>query len=135
MSITRTLPTSQPLTLLAVAVALLCSPGLQAAPAAADVTAYLVNVTMRPGYNFPNADAALNYGYGLCHKVSQGRSYADVMAEVRADYNTSDEYQASYLMSQAVNELCPALIWQLRESAAHYRAPLAVTTRPERTSP
>jgi hypothetical protein len=27
--------------------------------ARADVVAYLVNVHMRPGYNFPNADAAL----------------------------------------------------------------------------
>lgn len=27
-------------------------------PAGADVLAYLVNVHVRPGYNFPNADAA-----------------------------------------------------------------------------
>ena len=31
-----------------------------------------------------------------------------------------DDYQAAYLINQAVNELCPALIWQLRNSAAHY---------------
>jgi hypothetical protein len=30
------------------------------------------------------------------------------------------------LISQAVNELCPAQIWQLRNSAAHYRPPPAV---------
>jgi hypothetical protein len=94
------------------------------APSArADVVAYLVNVTVRPGYQFANADAALAYGYGICDKVSQGRGYAQVMGDVKADFNTSDEYQASYLISQAVNELCPALIWQLRNSAAHYRAP------------
>ena len=89
----------------------------------ADVVAYLVNVTVRPGYNFANADTALSYGHGICDKVSQSRSYAQVMGDVKADFNTSDEYQASYLISQAVNELCPALIWQLRNSAAGYRPP------------
>jgi Protein of unknown function (DUF732) len=91
--------------------------------ARADVVRYLVNVTVRPGYNFPNAQAALDYGHGVCDKVSGGRSYAQVMDDVKADFTTSDEYQASYLISQAVNELCPALIWQLRNSAAHYRPP------------
>jgi Protein of unknown function (DUF732) len=94
------------------------------APSArADVVAYLVNVTVRPGYNFPNAQAALDYGYGLCDKVAEGRGYPQVMGDVKTDFGTSDEYQASYLISQAVNELCPALIWQLRNSAAHYRPP------------
>jgi hypothetical protein len=93
-----------------------------AAPSArADVMAYLVNVTVRPGYNFANADAALSYGHSLCDKVSQGRRYPQLMGDVKADFNTADEYQASYLISQAVNELCPAQIWQLRNSAAHYR--------------
>ena len=91
--------------------------------ARADVVAYLVNVHVRPGYNFPNADAALGYGYGICDKVSAGSAYAQVMGEVKADFATSDEYQASYLINQAVNELCPAQIWQLRNSAAHYRPP------------
>lgn len=103
----------------------LCGVGaLASAPSVrADVVAYLVNVTVRPGYNFANADAALSYGHAICDKVSQGRSYAQVMGDVKADFNTSDEYQASYLISQAVNELCPALIWQLRNSAAGYRPP------------
>jgi hypothetical protein len=91
----------------------------------ADVVAYLVNVTVRPGYNFANADAALSYGNGICGKVSAGRRYAQVMGDVKADFHTSDEYQASYLISQAVNELCPALIWQLQNSAANYRPPPA----------
>jgi hypothetical protein len=94
--------------------------------ARADVVAYLVNVHVRPGYNFPNADAALGYGYGICDKVSAGRAYAQVMGEVKADFATSDEFQASYLINQAVNELCPAQIWQLRNSAAHYRPPPAL---------
>jgi hypothetical protein len=95
--------------------------------ARADVVAYLVNVHVRPGYNFPNADAALSYGYGICDKVAAGRGFPDVMADVRVDFNTSDDYQASYLISQAVNELCPAQIWQLRNSAAHYQSPPGVT--------
>lgn len=92
-----------------------------APPARADVVAYLVNVHMRPGYNFPNADAALSYGHGICDKVSAGRGYPHLIGDVKADFNTSDEFQASYLISQAANELCPALIWQLRSSAAHYQ--------------
>jgi hypothetical protein len=91
--------------------------------ARADVVAYLVNVHVRPGYNFPNAQAALDYGYGICDKVSAGRGFPQLMGDVKADFNTSDEYQASYLISQAVNELCPAQIWQLRNSAVHYRPP------------
>jgi hypothetical protein len=87
----------------------------------ADSVAYLIDVTVRPGYNFASAADALAYGQQLCDKVSQGRSYADLIGDVKSDFNTSDEFQASYLIDKAVNELCPALIWQLRNSAAHYR--------------
>ena len=87
----------------------------------ADSVAYLIEVTVRPGYNFPNADAALAYGYQVCDKVSQGRRYADLIGDVKSDFQTGDEFQASYLIDKAVNELCPAQIWQLRNSAAHYR--------------
>lgn len=86
----------------------------------ADALAYLVNVTMRPGYNFPNAEAALAYGQGICDRVGRGSSYTDDLAAVKADFATNDDYQAAYLINQAVNELCPALIWRLRQSAAHY---------------
>lgn len=89
--------------------------------AQADTVAYLVNVTVRPGYAFPNAQAAVDYGNGLCDKIRSGRPYASLMADVKHDFGTSDEYQASYLITQATNELCPADIWQLRESAAGYR--------------
>ena len=47
------------LTALAVSAAALAS----AQSAHADQVAYLVNVTVRPGYNFANADAALAYGF------------------------------------------------------------------------
>ncbi|UXA09480.1 DUF732 domain-containing protein [Mycobacterium sp. SMC-2] len=108
------------------AIAALVSGALLAVPSArADDVAYLVNVTVRPGYNFPNADAALAYGHGICDKVAHGRSYADLVSDVQADFATSDYYQGAYLINQAVNELCPALIWQLRNSAAHYRPPPA----------
>jgi hypothetical protein len=87
----------------------------------ADVVAYLVNVTVRPGYNFANADAAVAYGHGICDKVRQGQPYAQIVGDVEADFTTSDEYQASYLITQSVNELCPAMIWGLRNSAVDYR--------------
>jgi hypothetical protein len=87
----------------------------------ADAVAYLIEVTVRPGYNFADADDALAYGQQLCDKVARGRSYSDLIGVVRSDFNTSDEFQASYLIDKAVNELCPEQIWQLRHSAAHYR--------------
>jgi hypothetical protein len=96
---------------------------LAAPSASADATAYLFNVMIRPGYNFASPADALAYGQGICDQVGQGRAYADVMNNVKADFGTTDEYQASYLITQAVNELCPASIWQLRNSAAHYRPP------------
>ena len=86
----------------------------------ADAVAYLVNVTVRPGYNFPDADAALSYGRGVCDRVDQGVPFSRLVGDVLADFSSSDEYQATYLISQAVNELCPQLIWELRNSAAHY---------------
>jgi hypothetical protein len=94
---------------------------VQTPSAHADSVAYLVNVTVRPGYNFPNADAAIAYGQAVCTKVAQGESYLALIANVKSDFNTADHYQAAYLVNQAVNELCPARIWQLRNSAAHYR--------------
>ncbi|UXA15534.1 DUF732 domain-containing protein [Mycobacterium sp. SMC-8] len=93
-------------------------------PAGADAVAYLVNVTVRPGYNFPNADSALAYGHGLCNKIAAGKSYAELVTETKNAFGSSDPYQGEYLINQAVNELCPSQIWQLRNSAAHYtRAP------------
>jgi len=89
--------------------------------AQASEVAYLLNVTVRPGYNFANAEQALSYGRGICGKISAGESYASLVADIKGDFDTSDEYQASYLISQAAQELCPDLMWQLRNSAAGYR--------------
>lgn len=98
--------------------------GLACAPTAhADQVAYLVNVTVRPGYNFPNADAALGYGYSVCDRVGAKVGYPQLVADVQRDFATSDYYQGAYLINQAVNELCPAQIWQLRQSAAGYTLP------------
>lgn len=88
----------------------------------ADAVAYLVNVTVRPGYNFATADAALAYGHTVCDKIAGGRCYPQIMGDVKSDFSTSDEFQASYLITQAINELCPAQIWALRNLAAGYRA-------------
>jgi hypothetical protein len=98
---------------------------LTASPhARADAVAYLINVTVRPGYNFANADDALAYGRGICDKIAAGQTYADVVDSAKSDFASPDEYQASYLVVQAVNELCPPLIWQLRNSAAENRSPI-----------
>jgi Protein of unknown function (DUF732) len=80
---------------------------------------YVYDVMVRRHYNFPNDDA-ISYGHGICDKVSQGESYVQVMSAVKSDVTPNDEFAANYLVSYAVNLLCPAQIWQLRNSAAHY---------------
>jgi uncharacterized protein DUF732 len=96
---------------------------VQTPPARADTVAYLVNVTVRPGYHFANADAAVDYGRGICDRVARGDRYAILIADIKTDFDTTDDYQAAYLINQAVNELCPEQIWRLRNSATHYRGP------------
>lgn len=91
--------------------------------AEADATAYLIAVIVRPGYNFASAEAALNYGHGICDKLRVGRGYSELLREVEADFSTSDEYQAQYLINEATDNLCPAQIWQLRNSGRHYVPP------------
>ncbi len=91
------------------------------AVAHSDATAYLFNTVVRPGYHFSGPDDALQYGYGLCDDVAAGRLYGQLIGKVKVDMQTTDEYQAGYLINQALNELCPAQIWQLRQSAAGYR--------------
>jgi hypothetical protein len=91
-----------------------------AGTAAADDLGYLVNVTVRP-YHFADATAALDYGRHICASIGSGKPYAEVASDAMTDQATTDEYQASYLITQAAEELCPALIPQLRSSAAGYR--------------
>lgn len=96
------------------------------APVASAVPApeveYTYDVVVRRHYDFPGNDA-IGYGYQLCDKVTQGESYANVMSDVKADITPNDEFAANYLVSNAVGILCPAQIWQLRNSAAGYRPP------------
>lgn len=96
------------------------APRAHAAPA--PEVEYVYDVAVRRHYNFPNNDA-LGYGHGICDKVAGGESYARVMNDVKSDVTPSDEFAANYLVSYAVNLLCPAQIWQLRNSAAHYQPP------------
>lgn len=96
------------------------APPAQAAPDPR--TEYMYDVTVRRQYNFPGNDA-LGYGYQVCDKVTGGEGYAQVMGDVKNDVTPNDEFAANYLVSYAVNLLCPAQIWQLRNSAAHYQPP------------
>jgi hypothetical protein len=102
------------------AVPLALAPRARAAPA--PEVEYLYDVTLRRHYDFPNNDA-LGYGHGICDKVTEGRSYAQLMGDVKSDVTPNDEFAANYLVSYAVNLLCPAQIWRLRNSAAHYQPP------------
>jgi hypothetical protein len=109
---------------LAIAALVTAGAAIALAPQAdADSVAYLVNVHVRPGYNFPNAEAAIGYGNSICDRVAAKMSYAQLVDQVKADFHTADYYQGAYLINQAVNELCPAQIWQLRQSAAGYTLP------------
>lgn len=97
------------------------APTAYAAPA--PEVEYLYNVAVRRHYNFPNNDA-LGYGQGICDKVRRGEGYPQVMDEVKNDVIPNDEFAANYLVSYAVNLLCPDQIWQLRNSAGHYQPPV-----------
>jgi len=93
-----------------------------APPADADALAYLVNVTVRPGYNFPNADAALAYGNGVCERIRAGVAFDRLVGEIKVDFAAVDDFQAIYLISQAAQELCPGTIGQLRISARGFQS-------------
>ena len=97
-------------------------PRAQAAPNP-DVE-YLYDVSVRRQYNFPNNDA-VSYGHVICDKVIAGEHYPQLMGDVKNDVTPNDEFAANYLVSYAVNLLCPDMIWQLRNSAAGYQPPYA----------
>jgi hypothetical protein len=81
---------------------------------------YVYDVMVRRHYNFSNPNEAVDYGHGICDEMGRGEGYAQVMGDVK---NDNDEFAANYLVSYAVNLLCPAQIWQLRNTAAHYQPP------------
>jgi hypothetical protein len=98
--------------------ALLSAPSARAVPA--PEVEYTYNVTVRRHYAFPHNDA-LGFGWRICDNVQNGASYRQVMSDVKHDVVPNDEASANYLVSYAVGILCPAQIWQLRNSAAHYQ--------------
>ena len=109
--------------------AVVCALGAVAsalAPSASAVPApeveYVYNVIVRRHFDFPNNDA-LGYGFAICDKVGRGDSYSDVMGDVKREIFPNDEQAANYVVSYAVGILCPAQIWQLRNSAAGYQPP------------
>lgn len=118
----RRLVVAAPL-LVAVTVAGLLTSGPKAGAVPGPEIEYTYDVMVRRHYDFPGNDA-LGYGFGICDKVTHGQSYASVMNDVRAEVSPHDEFAANYLVSNAVGILCPAQIWQLRNSAAGYRPPL-----------
>ena len=98
---------------------------MQAPPAGAvpaPEVEYTYDVVARRHYQFPNNDA-IGYGYGICDKVRSGEGYPQVMGDVKGDVVPNDEFAANYLVSYAVGILCPAQLWQLRNSAAGYQPP------------
>jgi Protein of unknown function (DUF732) len=101
----------------------LALPPLASAAPAPEVE-YVYDVMVRRHYNFADSSEAVHYGYGICDKVSRGDGYAQVMSDVKNDVVPNDEFAVNYLVSYAVNLLCPVLIWQLRNSAAGYRPAL-----------
>lgn len=84
---------------------------------------YVYDVTVRRHYDFASPDAAVDYGHSICDRVGSGQGYPQVMGQVKNEVLPNDEFAANYLVSNAVNLLCPDLLWQLRNSAAHYQPP------------
>ncbi|BDB44298.1 MULTISPECIES: DUF732 domain-containing protein [Mycobacterium] len=106
--------------LAACAVVSMPAPGAHAKPA--PEVEYTYNVSVRRHFDFPNNDA-VGYGYGICDKVTAGEGYPQIMGDVKNDVTPNDEFSANYLVSYAVDLLCPAVIPQLRKSAQGYRPP------------
>lgn len=98
--------------------ALLSAPSARAVPA--PEVEYAYNVTVRRQYAFPHNDA-IGFGWRICDQVQNGESYRQIMSDVKRDVVPNDEASANYLVSYAVGILCPAQIWQLRNSAARYQ--------------
>lgn len=86
---------------------------------------YLYDVEARRQFTFPANTDPVSYGRSICDRVSSGEGYARLITDIRGDVTPNDEPAANYLLSYAVNLLCPEKIWQLRHSAAGYQPPPA----------
>ena len=98
---------------------LTAAPVAHAAPA--PEVEYVYDVMVRRHYSFAGPADAVGYGHAICDEVGRGKSYAHVMEQTKDEVTPNDEFATTYLISYAVNLLCPDLIWQLRNSAAGYR--------------
>jgi hypothetical protein len=105
--------------LVSAVVAVAFTPAPMASAVPAPEVEYVYNVIVRRHFDFPNNDA-LGYGFALCDRVKRDIPYAVVMGDVKRDVFPNDEQSANYVVSYAVGILCPAEIWQLRNSAAGY---------------
>lgn len=99
------------------------TPAAPAHAAPAPEVEYMYDVAVRRHYMFPGDTDALAYGHEICDKVRRGDNYGQIMGRVKTDVAPSDEFAANYVVSYAVNLLCPDQIWQLRNSSAGYRPP------------
>ena len=70
---------------------------------------FTYNVAFRRHYQFPNNDA-VGYGRSICDAVQRGDAYSVVVADVRTAITPNDEESVNYLISNAVDILCPAQI-------------------------
>lgn len=114
-------PASAANILLALAVGIgATAPPVHAAPN--PETEFLYDVSVRRQYHFPNNDP-VGYGHTVCDKVRNGEGYGHVIGDVRDEVTPNDVSATNYLVSYAVNLLCPELIWQLRHSAGGYQLP------------
>lgn len=57
-------------------------------------------MTVRRHYSFPADTDALQYGRGICDKVIQGETYAQVMDGAKRDVTPNDEFATDYLVSR-----------------------------------
>jgi Protein of unknown function (DUF732) len=125
----RSIPTRSLNRLAALLTAAAAGAAITAAPishsAPAPEIEYLYNVEARRHFNFPANSDPVGYGRSICDKVSGGEGYAQLITDIRGDVTPNDEPAANYLLSYAVNLLCPEKIWQLRHSAAGYQPPPA----------
>jgi hypothetical protein len=100
-------------------IVLTAAPVAYAAPA--PEVEFVYDVMVRRQYSFTDPADAVRYGHAICEEVGRGDSYAHVMEQTNGQVTPNDEFATNYLISYAVNLLCPELIWQLRNSAAGYR--------------
>jgi hypothetical protein len=91
-----------------------CAPLIPPPRAHADTVANLMNATARPCCNFASTDDPVVCGDWIRNEFAACNG--------NANFQTVDEHQASYLITQAVSELCPERVQQLRNSAASYRS-------------